>query len=201
MFKSIGLGICCLTLSISGVTRATAINVDCGKYGDDKCVKIDTGCKPVVKCLDFKLDIGIKDICKLDLKDCDKDVNKDCHDFKPCLPVVPVLCDNKDGNKGGKDTCQLEWIDNCDHSLCDLGGPVCTDGNHGHNDCNLVTDGCGFNPCGNGDHGGCVPCPPCPPSGNPCAAVPAPASAGFGGLGVLGMMVICRMRSRRSIIC
>ena len=168
MFKSIGLGICCLTLGISGVTRASVVNIDPGKYGDDKCLKIEKICHTDTKCVDFNL--GDKDDCKLDVKDI-------C-DFKPVL-----LChDDKDKDK---DTCKLVWTDKHDHLLCDIGDK---DGKHGH-DCLLVIDRCGFDPCG---HQVCDPAP-CDP-----AAVPAPASAGFGGIGVIGMMLVARLRSRRS---
>ena len=50
MFKSIGLGIACLTLTISGVTRATPVSVDCGKYGDDKCIKVEKDCTVEKEC-------------------------------------------------------------------------------------------------------------------------------------------------------
>jgi hypothetical protein len=170
MFKSIGLGICCLTLSISGVTRATVISVDNGKYGDDQCLKIDIGCKSDLKCVDFKPVIGGKDDCKISDKDnCDLKLIIDCHDT----------------GKDGKDICKLNWTDTHDHLLCDIGNKDCND-NHGH-DCDLLTDHCNSDPCG--DH--CSP--PCDP-----VAVPAPASAEFGGLGVFGMMLFARLRSRRS---
>jgi hypothetical protein len=206
MFKSIGLGIACLTLSISGVTRATAINVDCGKYGDDKCIKVEKDCTPL-PVIPFLLDLGNKD----DGKDCNKDINtdgnKDCHivlpiclDDKGCvkdpcdLKLKPVIdCDDHkidcNDNKGGKDTCKLDFCDKHEPVLCDIG-----DKGHDHG-CDLVIDGCNYDPCGHGNQGGCTP-PPCDP--DPTAAVPAPASAAFGGLGVAGIMLMAGLRSRRS---
>jgi hypothetical protein len=189
MFKSIGLGIACLTLTISGVTRATAINVDCGKYGHDKCIKVEKDCTPLPTDVQF-LDLGNKD----DGKDCTKDICKDDKDdHKDCLkkdlcdtkPVTEGI-DDKDG-KDGKDKCKIDWCDTHQPVLCDIGDK---DKDHG---CDLVIDGCTYDPC-HGDQGHCVvPCDP-----DPTAAVPAPASATFGGLGVAGIMLMAGLRSRRS---
>jgi hypothetical protein len=213
MFKSIGLGIACLTLTVSGVTRATAINVDCGKYGDDKCIKLPTDCKPDIKCLDFLPVCDDKSDGKDCIKDNNNDGNKDCHivlpiclDEKGCLkdpcdlklkPIVDcddhkIVCDDKDGH--GKDTCKLDFCDNKHEPvLCDIGNNC----DKGHGECDLVIDCNSHGPsyCDNGGcdpHGMCVPCDP------PPAAVPAPASAAFGGLGVIGIMLMAGLRSRRS---
>ena len=192
MFKSIGLGIACLTLTISGVTRATPISVDCGKYGDDKCIKVEKECMPLPVDVQF-LDLGNKDGGKDCLKDICKDDNKDDH--KDCLKKDPcgikLLIDGLDGKDGkdGKDKCKIDWCDTHQPVLCDIG-----DGNqdkdHG---CDLVIDGCSYDPCSHGDPHGCVPAP-CEPT----AAVPAPASASFGGLGVAGIMLMAGLRARRS---
>jgi hypothetical protein len=194
MLKSIGLGIACLTLSIAGVTRATEIKVDCGKYGDDNCVKTDIGCKVDIGCTDIKFD-------------CNKDQDQDCDNHNPApiwqdnscgdngndgCDIQKPVCDNnnQDGNKG----CDVTWTDKKhDHNLCDITPPCGNDNNDGCNDkdgCGLVTDPCNHNPCGDG---GCNPAP-CDP-----AAVPAPASAAFGGIGVAGIMLMAALRSRRSI--
>jgi hypothetical protein len=189
MFKSIGLGIACLTLTISGVTRATEINVDCGKYGDDKCIKVEKVCIPLPADVQF-LDLGCKDNSKDCTKDIDTDGDKDCSK-DPCdLKLKPVIdCnDDKDGHDG-KDTCKVDFCDTNVPYLCDIG-----DKGHDHG-CDLVIDGCSYDPCSHGDQGGCTP-PPCDPT--PPAAVPAPASAAFGGLGVAGIMLMAGLRSRRS---
>jgi hypothetical protein len=104
MFKalkitSLGLGICCLTLSLSSVSRASQIYVDDCKYG-----KHDTKCHDVKDCDFGKLDIdlskllcdlkdlkGLKDdkFCKDDHKEFCK-IDWDKHD--KCFPI----CDDKD---------------------------------------------------------------------------------------------------------
>lgn len=178
----IGLGIACLTLAISGVTRATEINVDGGKYGNDKCIKAQNDCKSDTKDVDCSSDYGNKDDSKDCTKDDNKDGDKDCHDLKLCS-------DDKGGNKYGKDTCKVDWCDKHEHDMCD----VCDMDGKGHDDCwKLVIDGHCYDPCGHGGHGGCPPsnCDPTP--------VPAPASAAFSGLGVAGIMLMAGLRSRRS---
>ena len=159
MIKSIGLGMCCLTLAISGVTRASYIDLG-GKYGDDKGYT-DKG---------------------------DKGDSKDCH-FEVCpgskLPEgdFKLVLDPCHLPKGGEGICDLKWLVKGDHSICDI-------------------------PDLKGDKGGCfVPPPLCglPPSdphGCGCdpSAVPAPASAAFGGLGVVGIMLVSAFRKRKAAI-
>jgi hypothetical protein len=199
MLKSIGLGIACLTLAISGVTRASQVCVDSGKYGDDKCIKIDKDCKSDVKTIDFCSDDGKKDGDSSCNKDTDKDGKSDCHDLKLSS------CDKdgdkdygKDGDKDGKkdhdgkDTCKVTvtWNDDHQHSLCDIG-------DKGHKDgCDLVTDGRSYDSCGKGDVG-CSNPDPTDPKWVP-SAVPVPTSAAMGGLGVAGIMLLTALRSRRS---
>jgi hypothetical protein len=173
MFKSLGLGICCLTLSISGVTRASILPIDGGKYGDNKCVKIeDKGCKfditDILKGLDLKnLDLGKLDLGKLNL--CDIRDNKDCRDIKPV-----------DCNKDHKEVCKVDWKINLPPILCDIFK------NHDKDRCEVI-DRCDFHvDCDHHEHS-------CDP-----AAVPAPSAAAFGGLGVAGMMLVTALR-RRSV--
>lgn len=190
MFKSIGLGIACLTLSIAGVTRATAINVDCGKYGDDnkgdnKCLKVDLGnILSDIKCLDINFDCGDKNLDCHNPAPVTEGDNNDGYGNQGGCDIKPVLCDdNHDNHNQG---CDLTWTcGNDDHQICDL-PPVCGDGNH--------NPGCGL---------GCDPCPPAPcdpsmPVCPPPTMVPAPASAAFGGVGVAGIMLLAAFRSRRS---
>jgi hypothetical protein len=199
MFKSIGLGIACLTLTISGVTRATPVSVDCGKYGDDKCIKVEKDCTVEKECTPLPADIQFLDVGN---KDCNKDIDKDCtkdickDDNKDCvkdlcdLKIKPVVdCDDHKDCDDGKDTCKVDLCDTHEPVLCDIGDK---DKDHG---CDLVIDGCSNNPCGHDDHGDCTS-PTCEPT--PPAAVPAPASAAFGGLGVAGIMLVAGLRSRRS---
>jgi len=156
MIKSIGLGMCCLTLAISGVTRASYIDLG-GKYGDDKGYT-DKG---------------------------DKGDSKDCH-FEVCpgskLPEgdFKLVLDPCHLPKGGEGICDLKWEDKSGHSICEIGDPK--DGGKG---------GCFVPPP-------CEPLPPCDPHG--CSAVPAPASAAFGGLGVIGIMLASAFRKRKAAI-
>jgi hypothetical protein len=122
---------------------------------------------------DYKCYEKIVDFCK----DHDKiDVmcgNMNCHDLK-------LTCDDKDGDKDGKDTCKMNWLDKHDHCLSDVSD---NDNNGG---CHLVIDSCCHEPCDPGVN-------------NAPPAVPAPASAGFGGLGLVGVMLIAGLRSRRTV--
>jgi hypothetical protein len=119
MFKalkiaSLGLGICCLTLSLSSVSRASQISVcDNDKYG-----KHDDGCKDVKYCDFGKLD------CDLSKLFCDD------KDLKGCK-------DDKYGKDDHKDFCKIDWgkhddcfpiCDDKDHGKCDI-VPDC------HHDC------------------------------------------------------------------
>ena len=171
MFKSLGLGICCLALGFSGVARASVVQIDGGKYGEKCDVKIDHDSKCHV---DFNCDIksDLKDICadKADLK-CDfKDLKADVKDLKrdekvgaSCVDIKKDLkdikadwCDIKaDKEDLKKDICDLHFDLGCDH--------------HEHS---------------------------CDP-----AAVPAPSAAAFGGLGIAGVMAMAGLRKRRSVIC
>jgi len=126
MFKSLGLGICCLTLSISSVTRASILPVDGGKYGDDKCLKVVDPClgDKKVPCFTGNLDL------KGDIKDilCDKGDDKLC-DKKP-------VDDHKD--------CKIDFKGH-DHLLCDIG-------DKGKDHCDLFVDHCDYDPCGHASH-------------------------------------------------
>jgi hypothetical protein len=144
MFKSIGLGICCLTFAFAGVSRA---DIGLGNnYGDkDNHFDVCPGSKlPDLGC-DYKLVID------------------------PCHIT-----------KGGNGVCNLTWLEQDHNSFCKL--PVL--------DPKDPKGGC-FTP---------PPCDPCGPQGG-CvsdpSAVPAPASATFGGIGVLGIMIASALRSRK----
>jgi hypothetical protein len=101
MFKSLkissmGLGICCLALSLSSVSHASQVSVDDGKYGKH----CDTDHKDVYTC-----DFGKSD-CDLSKLFCDL---KDIKDDKSC----------KD-DKHGKDICKIDWgKDNRCFPVCD----------------------------------------------------------------------------------
>ncbi len=181
MVKFTGLGIACLTLVLSGVTRASFINVDCGNYGkndhkcltDDKCYKNDKNCDDYKlsddKC--FKLDDCKGGIDPFDK--CGDKYLKDCKDDKGCK-----------NDKGNKDKdCKIDWrCDRNDHNH------YCKHDNHDDNDCDLVIDGCYHHDDGCHSHDSC------------CASVPAPASAAMGGVGLLGIALMTFVRGRRSIV-
>jgi hypothetical protein len=118
MFKSLGLGICCLTLSIAGVTRASAIQMDYGKYGDDynknkHMEQCEVTTEVDFKTIDLKMDKYGKD--NKDNKDCrddSKDYGKKIDYSKSCkidwhMDNKPLHCDDKYGKN-------CEVIDRCD---------------------------------------------------------------------------------------
>ncbi|HEX4053071.1 MAG TPA: hypothetical protein VHX86_02290 [Tepidisphaeraceae bacterium] len=187
MVKYTGLGIACLTLVLSGVTRASQICIDNGNDGkshnkcvtDDKCNKNDKNCdnkQSDDKC--FKLDdckVIDKNLCSKNFCSDDKNL-KDCKDDKSCKEDK----DCKDGKKDKDKDCKIEWTCNKhDHISCDQDNQ---NGNH----CDLVTDGCDHNNDG------------CKPDGC-CASVPIPASSAMGGAGLFGIALMTFIRSRRSI--
>ena len=103
MFKalkitSLGLGICCLTLSLSSVSRASQIYVDDCKYG-----KHDTKCHDVKDCDFGKLDIDLsKLLC--DLKDLAVATPDLTRTFKVVTAQVtptptPLTCDGISGRE------------------------------------------------------------------------------------------------------
>ena len=160
MIKSICLGIGCLTLVVSGVTRAGSIDIEHGKYGDgnnnkDKSYcQVDTNkdksyCQVDTKSIDFSSDCGNKD----DSKDCYKNDNKDCNGDNDCSNYTPTpTVDCNDDNYGEK-SCKVDCSNNdnnsgqnCDNSVC----PVSCD--NGNDSCNLVTDSC---PSDSGNCGNC----------------------------------------------
>jgi hypothetical protein len=170
-----GLGIACLTLVLSGVTRAGQIKTDKGNYGnnDDKNYKHDKNYDDKDKC-DVNLDLcnDIKQECKKLEKDGCKDVKcdeklKDCKSDK---------CDKDDK---GKDHCKIEWKKHDKHDFC------FDDKNKYDDHCHIVIDRCHH------DH--------CEPSGCDPVAVPAPASSAMSGAGLIGLALMAFARSRRSI--
>ena len=124
MVKYMGLGIACLTLVLSGVTRAVEIKTVkgiCGKFDDQQYLN-DKSCYGK----DFKLDCSKpdKDICK--------DINT-LKDVKDCNS-------GNDGNNDGG--CKIDVPSHCDTiDVCN------TDSNDSH--CDIVVDhGCNPEPCG-----------------------------------------------------
>jgi hypothetical protein len=108
------------------------------------------------------------------------DLKLDIKDFTKC-DGKGDLKDDK-GDKGEKGFCKLD-IKHTDHLLCDVKDK------DDHKSCDVKHhDDCDF-----GDH--CAPV--CPPPCDP-ASVPAPASAAFGGVGLLGIML---MGLRKRAIC
>jgi hypothetical protein len=172
MVKYMGLGIACLTLVLSGVTRAVEIKTEkgiCGKY-DDKCFLDDKGCKDKGnKGVTLDLGVNLKDECKKLEKDGCKDV-KELKELKDCKH-------EKECKEDKKDHCKIEWKNHCEkHDICE-------DKHDDH--CDLIID-----------HGCRDSCDP-----NHCnpACVPAPASSAMGGAGLLGIALMVFARSRRSI--
>jgi hypothetical protein len=175
MVKYMGLGIACLTLVLSGVTRASVISLDNGQNG--KCITDDKGKdKGCSDDKNFKLD-DCKDI-KLEIEKCKKDGCKDDKDLKDCKDDK----DCKDGKKDKDHFCKIVWHDH--HDKCDQRQDDCDYGK----DCGLVID-----PCYHHDHG-------CKDDGCSCASVPTPASSALGGAGLGGIMLMSFLRSRRSVI-
>ncbi|MGD0461968.1 MAG: hypothetical protein ABSB74_05730 [Tepidisphaeraceae bacterium] len=186
MVKYMGLGIACLTLVLSGVTRAVVINTDEGNYGkhDYKCFPDDKSCRD--KGNDgFTLDLGnyFKDECRKfekdgckddkglkDLRDCKRD--KDRRDDKDCRG-------DKGDKDGNKDHCKIEWRHRGDKH------DICREDKHDHG-CDFRWDrGCRDDGCRGHHHE-----PVC---------VPAPASSALGGAGLAGIALMAFVRSRRSI--
>lgn len=171
MVKYTCLGIACLTLVLSGVTRASLINIDyyrsydcSGSYGkndtscDDKGLKLD----------DCKGTVGI-DTLDNSIGNEGKNL-EDCKDDKGCKT-----------DKNDKD-CKIDWsCDRHDHDHC-------YQDNQDGNNCDLVIDGCYHHDDG------------CEPSQSVCASVPAPASSAMGGAGLFGIALMTFIRARRSIV-
>jgi hypothetical protein len=181
-----GLGIACLTLALSGVTRASTIQVDCGKYGkNDKKIECKDDHKNKEVCFEIKKDV--KDI-KEDLKDytCDlKDLKSDIKHDKDGRLCKDIKHDEKDIREDRKDIkCDVkelkELLKHCHvYNLCEVG--------LGGKDLRLINqiDGCGHNQGGNSWEHAC--------------AVPTPAASAMSGAGLLGIMLMGLVRSRRSI--
>ncbi len=176
MVKYMVLGIACLTLVLSGVTRAVEIKTDEGNCGknDYQSFKDDKSCSD--KGNDgVTLDLGkdVKDECREFDKDSCKD-DKGLKDLKDCNYDK----DGKGDNKDNKDNCKIEWRHDIDKH------DVCPEDKH-EDHCDIVLDqGCR-------DDGGSNSCQP--------ASVPAPASSALGGIGIAGIALMTFARSRRSI--
>jgi hypothetical protein len=154
-----GLGIACLTLVLSGVTRAGQINIGDGNQGkNDKCYTEDKGCSDKGVTLDLGKDD--KDLCKKLEKDICKDIQK-LEELKDC---------KHDKGDKGKDHCKIEWK-NCDkHDFC-------FDDKDKHDHCDIVVDrGCHEDHCQ--PHG-------CDPIAVPTPASSAMSGAGLLGIALM----------------
>ncbi|HEY1923145.1 MAG TPA: hypothetical protein VGG44_10385 [Tepidisphaeraceae bacterium] len=170
MVKQMGLGIACLTLVLSGVTRAVEIKTDkgnCGKYDDhsykhDKeCDDKGDGCKTLDLCIDIK-----KECEKID-----KDFCKDIKNLKDCKEDKNWKHDKKD-----EKSCKIDWKKHYKHDICE----------DKHDDrCDYGKDRC--------HDKGCEPvhCDP--------VTVPTPASSAMGGAGIAGIILMSIARARRTI--
>jgi hypothetical protein len=175
MVKYMGLGIACLTLVLSGVTRAVEIK-NCegnnGKY-EENSYKHDKDCQDKGdKCLTVDLSADIKNECeKIEKQYC-----KDSKDLKDCKEDKG----DKYGKHDKKDDkfCKIDWKkDYSKHEICD----------YKHDDhCDYGKD---HNHCGN-----CDPKTYCEP-----VTVPTPASSAMGGAGIAGIALMSIVRGRRSI--
>jgi hypothetical protein len=157
-----GLGIACLTLALSGVTRASTLPVDCGKYGkNDKKIECKDDHKGKDVCFDIK-DIKEEIKClEIELKDLKDD--KGGKDEKGCKDI-------KDDKK--HDFCKVDFKKHHEKDLCDFGQ------DYGHK-CDLVLD-CGgpSDPNSGWDHACAVPTP----------AASAMSGAGLFGILLMGWL-------------
>jgi hypothetical protein len=173
MVKYMGLGIACLTLVLSGVTRAVEIKSDCGNNGEynDNSYKHDKDCKDQGEtCLTLDSCTDIKQECEKLEKDYCKDSKdlKDCKEDKGC----------KDGKYDKKDdkSCKIEWKKHYNkHEICE----------DKHDECDYGKDRCHIKSC---DPTHCEP-----------VTVPTPASSAMGGAGIAGIILASIARSRRTI--
>jgi hypothetical protein len=166
-----GLGIACLTLVLSGVTRAVEIKTDngnCGKHDDNSyksdkdCKDKDNGCKTIDLCTDIK-----NECQKLEKQYC-----KDAKDLKDCKDDKGYKHDKKDDKY-----CKIDWKKDYKHELCE-------DKHDDH--CDYGKDrGCHSKGCD------VTPCEP--------VTVPTPASSAMGGAGIAGIALMSIIRGRRSI--
>lgn len=172
MVKYMGLGIACLTLVLSGVTRAVEIKTDCGNNGkyNDNSYKHDKDCKDKGDdCVKLDSCIDIKHECEKLEKEYCKDIKnlKDCKDDKGCKEVKHDKKDDK--------YCKIDFKKHYKHEICEIK----------HDDCDYGKDRCHVKNC---EPTHCDP-----------VSVPTPASSAMGGVGIAGIILASIARGRRTI--
>jgi hypothetical protein len=169
MLKSIGLGIVCLTLGICGSTRAKAIPVDGGKYGDEK--RLQAGkCSATIAPGNKDADENYQDLAVSDFAGLSGDGG---HDFVSDICRFDLRGDVEQGGWDSSPANSWAW---------------CESSSEGSSE---SIPWCSGNSNPKGSRNGTASETTAVPS------VSAPTSAALGGVGVAGIMLMVRLRSRR----